>query len=676
MALSGNFTGTTSNQYVQPKITWSATQSVSGNYSDITATLTYSRTNTGYTTSGTWRGSITINGVTTSGSLSGVSITYNSNTEVLTATTRVEHNSDGAKSISISAEGSISGASLTYTTVSSTITLDTIPRAATITSAVNFSDEGQPKVKYSNPAGTAAAVSIGLFWDSAGTDALIAYSTVTDTSGIKDFTLTTAQKNAIYSKMANVKSTTIYYRIKTVIGSNTYTSNVAKTVTITNATPTLSPTAVEDTDSATDEDGAYNVAATGSNMRWVKGYSDIRYAFNATAKKGATIKSYLVECGSKSATTSTGALYNIDSNTVKFTVTDSRGNTATKTITGTLVDYIKLTCSLSATAALDTSTTAKATIKISGNFFNGELKAGTKNTLTTQYRYKEAGGDYGSWVSVSHTISGNSYTVTYTVPTSLDYQKSYTFQTRAQDGFYSAYNKYVVSNEIVVKALPVFDWGENDFKFNVPVNFQNSLYMKKNDLKVYGYTTDGEAVQVIDTCSVGNNLTLGYGLYDAGIGNTHIYGNSINLYTNNDFVVNGLSLLGAAKAMTYAHSLDATCVSGSNYSSTKVSNVELISNTLRVFVSATRSEDTTGNITNEKVMTITLKHNGKIRNMYNISIPNGSTGATASLYTENIVYVDDNTLTFDIMLAATVTATSGFSSFFDIPVTLNLAAFL
>lgn len=75
-------------------------------------------------------------------------------------------------------------------------------------------------------------------------------------------------------------------------------------------------------------------------------------------------------------------------------------------------------------------------------------------------------------------------------------------------------------------------------------------------------------------------------------------------------------------------------------------------------------------------MTITLKHNGKIRNMYNISIPNGSTGATASLYTENIVYVDDNTLTFDIMLAATATATSGFSSFFDIPVTLNLAAFV
>ena len=60
MALSGAFTGTTGNQYIFPTIKWSAVQSQDGNYSDVTATLYYSRSNSGYTTSGTWSGGITI----------------------------------------------------------------------------------------------------------------------------------------------------------------------------------------------------------------------------------------------------------------------------------------------------------------------------------------------------------------------------------------------------------------------------------------------------------------------------------------------------------------------------------------------------------------------------------------------------------------------------------------
>ena len=132
MALSGNFTGSTSSQYIQPKITWSATQSVSGNYSDVTATLSYSRTNTGYKTYGTWSGSITINGTKSSASKS-ITITHNSNTTAISSTVRVYHSADGTKSITISGTGGISGTSFTTTSISGTITLDTIPRASTPT---------------------------------------------------------------------------------------------------------------------------------------------------------------------------------------------------------------------------------------------------------------------------------------------------------------------------------------------------------------------------------------------------------------------------------------------------------------------------------------------------------------------------------------------------------------
>lgn len=139
MALSGTITGSTSNQYIDAKIVWSATQSIDGNYSMVTATLYYSRNNTGYTTSGTWSGSITINGTKKTGSQS-LSITYNSNTKAITNTVKVPHNSDGTKTITISASGSISGTTLSSTSVSKSVTLTTIPRASSVAMSTGTMD--------------------------------------------------------------------------------------------------------------------------------------------------------------------------------------------------------------------------------------------------------------------------------------------------------------------------------------------------------------------------------------------------------------------------------------------------------------------------------------------------------------------------------------------------------
>ena len=130
MALSGSFTGTTSNQYIFPTIKWSAVQSIDGNYSDVTATLYYSRSNSGYTTSGTWSGGITIDGQWTAGSRR-IEIGYQSGALAMSATVRVYHEADGSRNVTISATGYISGTSLTSTDISQTVTLNTIPRATT-----------------------------------------------------------------------------------------------------------------------------------------------------------------------------------------------------------------------------------------------------------------------------------------------------------------------------------------------------------------------------------------------------------------------------------------------------------------------------------------------------------------------------------------------------------------
>lgn len=460
-----------SSGYLDGQIVWSSSSNGSAkNNSTVTASLQVKRTNS-YTTTGTWTGSLTIGGTKKEFSVK-KSIT-NSWVTVLSFSITKAHEAGGSGTCYIYGKiNAPSGTSLGGKSVSGseTVILDTIPREATITSASNFNDEGSPSLKYSNPAGSAATVQVGLFWDK--DTALIPYTTVTGTSGTKTFTLTTAQKNAIYSKLASAKSKTIYYYIKTSIGSTTFISTISKTVSITNATPTLNPTAVEDLNADTDGgDGAGNTAATGSNMRWLKGISDIRYTFNAAGVKGASIKTYSVKCGSKTGSASSGVLYNVDNKDVIFTVTDSRGNTATKTVSGALVNYIKATCSLSVSTALDTSTTAKATISVSGNYFNGYIKTTPKNSLRAWYRFKLQGGSYSAWTSITPTISGNSYSINYTVPDSLGYKNTYVFQARVQDDYNLANNGYIYSSEITVNTLPVFDWGKDDFNFNVPVKF-------------------------------------------------------------------------------------------------------------------------------------------------------------------------------------------------------------
>ena len=464
MALSGTVNTTDyQGRYVQ--LTWTATQDKAKNQSTITWTVKGAgkATNTYYKA-----GPFYVNvGGTVKESTSRINLSEGTVISAVGGSKTITHNGKGEASFTISVKAAIYQAGYNCSG-SKTFTLDTIPRAATISSAINFNDEGKPKMTFSNPAGSAATISVGIFWDSS--TALIPYETVSSSATSKEWTLTTAQKNAIYSKMSTVKTKTVYYYIKTVIGSETFTNKLAKTLSITNATPTLNPTAVEDTNADTDGgDGAGNTTATGSNKRWIKGISDVRYAFNAAGVKGATIKTYSVKCGSKTGSAASGVLSSVDGADVVFTITDSRGNTATKTVSGTLIPYVSLTCGLSASATLETSTTAKITLNISGNFFNGQLKSGVNNSLTLQYTYKEDDGSYGAWTAITPAKSGNKYSLTYEVPGTFDYQKIYTFRVRAQDDLQKAYGKYVYSAYVAVSAKPVFDWSKNDFNFNVPV---------------------------------------------------------------------------------------------------------------------------------------------------------------------------------------------------------------
>lgn len=320
---SGSFTGATGNQYIKPKITWSSTPNTAGNYSTVTATLTYSRTNTGYTTGGTWSGSLTINGNKTTGTKR-INISYNSNTVAITHTVQVDHNADGKKSITISATGSMSGTTLSSTTISDTVTLDTIPRATTPTVSASSVDMGAT-VTINTPRAS-SSFTHDLAYSFAG-GSYVSIATGVDTS----YKWTTPD---LASKIPSTTSGTVTIRCITKSGGTTIGT---KTVTMTlkvpaSVVPTISSVALtEATSGLAAQFGAY-----------IKGKSKIKATITAAGAKGSTIKSYSATFNGKTYTGSSwtsSVLADAGTLSVAVTVKDSRGRTAKKSTDITVLDY-------------------------------------------------------------------------------------------------------------------------------------------------------------------------------------------------------------------------------------------------------------------------------------------------------------------------------------------------
>jgi hypothetical protein len=152
--ITGNFAVGSSNKYVSCTLWWSSQTDNSNNRSWVAFDLRASRTNSGYTTYGTGSGTCNINGTEFHFNISpSQKITQNSNTQLASGGLWVAHNVDGSKTCYIGVAASIPGAHLTLGETRTNITLENIPRAATLTSAPNFNDMDSPTITFSNPGG-------------------------------------------------------------------------------------------------------------------------------------------------------------------------------------------------------------------------------------------------------------------------------------------------------------------------------------------------------------------------------------------------------------------------------------------------------------------------------------------------------------------------------------------
>ena len=355
---------------------------------------------------------VVINGVTVYSSSTRIQL-YNG-TVVSSGTLQINHNNDGTKTFSAYAEAGIYTVAVNCTG-SATFELPAISRYATATGGKNFTDVQNPSVSFTNPAGSKLQFKI----EAGGNANLITRDNVVNATSPYTFTLTTAERNSLRALCPNSNTLSVKLTVGTYnsSGSVVNTSSVTKTMTITNANPTISGASYQDTNSAT-------IAITGNNQEIIQNKSTLQLKFTSLAalkyatlsKVRVTINGVTVEKSlsgtSASNTTVLFGTVNVSSNiNAEISLIDSRNNVTSQNLAISIESWSTpsaiITCARKNNYYDQTDLTVNAEI----SSLNGQ------NSATIQYQYKKT--DASSWSALT-TIQNNT-TTTFNIDNSFDW---------------------------------------------------------------------------------------------------------------------------------------------------------------------------------------------------------------------------------------------------------------
>lgn len=455
---SGTISLGTSNQ-IKGRIKWSSnTNGISANSSDVTAIIQVKRTNS-YTTTGTWKGSLSIGG--TKKSFSKYKDVSDSWVTLLSFSQTIAHNPDGTGSCELS--GVINGPSGTSQEDSKvsekkTVSLDRIARCATLTSVENFTDEENAVISYSKGAGSELE-SLTLGITANGSDDIISRE-ISKTGSSSTVEFTNAERELLLELTRNSNVLPLTFVLRSRLSGADYESQKTANMTVVDAMPTISAIA-RDVNPST-------LTVTGDDNILVAGYSQAEVTVDAKAYKGANVENILIVNGSKELS-GNGILTPVQNAPIRVKVTDSRRNTAVQELANAILPYTSPNCFVE-NAVL--SGEGKMLVAVSGKFYN-EAIGKTENSLRVQCRVKAADSEYGEWIDMDVSLSGNTYDAGVQLE-GLDYKKNHTLQARAADAITTK-----ISDEVQVVSTPVFDWGQDDFAFNVPVKVQGVDILKE-----------------------------------------------------------------------------------------------------------------------------------------------------------------------------------------------------
>lgn len=394
----------------QGKIDWTSTSNGAVANSSLVECKIYARKQGSSTpTSGTFKGSITIDGTKTTFSQS--KSVSNSWVLISTSSKTVSHNTNGTKTITIAGEvGKVSGTTLANINSigSSSATLDTIARKITITDSAVFNDEytfGNNLSAPAYPNYTSAKICLSLD----GTNPLDTWKDITLTNNhpFYVYTITENEQNAMYLAHPNDSTFNVYVMVRSVLGGSTYTDKIQKTISIINANPEYDASALSVIDT-----NASVVAVTSDNTKLVGLESIPELIWTApTIKKGASL-SYMsfvfiggVREPSYTTDTLTGSYTFTEKPSGTFTirciVEDSRGNRTSfdKTINVIEYNYPQIGGSLKRVNNYENET--KLTINASISSVDS-----LNSIQLLQYRYKKdaTGENWSAWTNISNGV--------------------------------------------------------------------------------------------------------------------------------------------------------------------------------------------------------------------------------------------------------------------------------
>lgn len=428
----------------------------------------------------------------------------------------VPHNADGTKNLNISfvLDFGIVGGEVRYST---TVELDPIDRLSTITASNGVIGSKQVSITITTPVAGRAHKLTYTFGNLKGNIA-----TNTTSTSLK-WTL----PSSFYNQMPEEKSKTGTITLSYILGSTTYTAtcNFIASVDPDICGPLITPTVINISDS--------HVALTGSRDILIRYESMVEYAVGATAQNGAYLVSQSITCGSKTISDmAQGVIDDVPDGTFVFRAVDSRGYASEKTLTKTVIDYIKPTCNQEVKTELVDETKTKVYIKIYGSIFDDSFGA-VENTMTIQIRHTDDNGVWSEWSSLPDFVGDNINDNTYLIELSggdFDYNKNYLVQSRIIDKLYT-----VESSTYSIRVKPVFDWGKEDFNLNVPFHMNNQTIIRHNST----------ANNVVLSAS-GGHIYLRPGGTNNTSGEVRITSQG-NIEITGDIIVDGVNIITALK---------------------------------------------------------------------------------------------------------------------------------
>lgn len=220
------------------------------------------------------------------------------------------------------------------------------------------------------------------------------------------------------------------------------------------------------------------VGLTGDENVVVKGEGMVEFRYEPVANKEAIIELMSITNGNQVVSDMPqGIIDNPMSNLFTIRVEDTRGLVTVQKIEKPFIDYVKPTCIQKITNELEGEVDSIIKIELSGDYFNGGFGV-VDNELTVEYRHTLENGEMSEWILLSDelapVIEGNRYTFTAKV-SGFIYNQSYTFQSRVTDKLHT-----VISDTYTTSILPLFDWGTEDFNFNIPINMYKNPVLRHN----------------------------------------------------------------------------------------------------------------------------------------------------------------------------------------------------